>query len=197
MNHPGFTSLRLADMRRVFDEVPMSDRDRRIYQSALNKIEAEWQTRHQDAYGTGLNARDDQHDQVIEVAGQFSDLMAEAIDDVRNGRRSPTEVRSWLRDVRNDFQKLTQQHEGIEISEGRLAGFESMDLADFQADQLTRFPPLANGMSTLAARAQEIAKAREVASRPRQNLSREQMDADQDALARALRRFSALNDRQG
>ncbi|GAA1203214.1 hypothetical protein [Pseudonocardia alaniniphila] len=185
-SHPGYMSPRLADMRRVLDEEPLSDKQRRLVQRALADIEGDWKNSHTDAYERGLAARDEQHDEVLEVAGMFCSQISDAHEDVRHGRKSAAEVRAWLRDVRADFEKLTQQHRGIEASEDSLAQLEAMDLDDYQEQQFTRFPLVRQGAPTLNSKLQTIASRREA---PRFSaLSKAQMDADQDELQRVLRR---------
>ena len=124
MTHPGFTSPRLADMRLVLDEVPLADRERRAVETALAGVETEWQTKKQESYGQGVAERDRQHGEVIGAAEQFIDAIAEARDDVRNGRRSGREVRAWLRDARADFDKLVEQHRGDASGESRATVYE-------------------------------------------------------------------------
>jgi hypothetical protein len=160
MNHPGYSSSKLVDMRRVLDEEPLSDRDRRAVQSALGEIEGEWQDRHRTHYQQGIEARDGQHGEVLDVAEQFVEAIAERRDDVRNGRRPANEVRAWLRDARAAFEQLTQQHRGIEASEEELAAFEGMDVAEFQADRFARFPGAMAGHVTLGQKIAEVQQRR-------------------------------------
>lgn len=178
--HPGFTSPRLCDMRRVLDEVPLSARDHRAAEKALADIEAEWQGKHRDAYTAGVDARDNQHDEVLTVTEQFRELIAETIDDVRNGRRSPKEVRSWLRDVHADHGRLADQHRGIEATEDRLSEYEAMSPDDYQAQVFERHPLLVQGATTLRGKAQDNASRVQPASGAGMS------DDDQDALIREL-----------
>jgi hypothetical protein len=191
--HPGLTSPRLADMRMVLDEV-MSDRERRAVESALSDVETEWKGKKKESYEQGVAERDRLHTEVLDVAGQFIDQIAEARDDVRNGRRSGREMRAWLRDARADFDKLVEQHRGILASEASLAAQESQDAAAYQDQFFARFPRLASSAPTLASRVREIlSRPRRPATTPYQ--TREELDRAQDELVRELRRFPALGQR--
>ena len=114
---------------------------------------------------------------------------------MRNGRQTGREVRAWLRDVRADFAKLMQQHQGIIASEANLAAMEGQDPAAYQAQTFARFPSLAKGAPTLAQRAGEILRRpRRTATGPTPQ-TQEEFDAAQDELVRALKRFPALGRR--
>ena len=191
--HPGFTSPRLADMRTVLDDVALPDRERRAVESALADVENDWQGRKQESYAHGVDERDRLHTEVLDVAGEFIDQIAEARDDVLNGRRNGRETRAWLRDARADFGKLVEQHRGIIASETALAAREAQDPADFQDETFARFPRLVNGAVTLAA------KVRDILSRPRRVAApyqtRDEIERAQDDLVRELKRFPAIRPR--
>lgn len=195
MTHPGLNSPRLIEMRTVLDDVALPDRERRAIEAALAGIQAEWETKKQEAYSEGVAERDRQHHEVLDVAQVFIDDITERRDDVLNGRRSGREVRAWLRDARADFAKLMQQHRGILASEAKLAEMEGQDPAEFQNGFFARFPSLARGAPTLAQRAGEILR------RPRRSATgpvgqtKEEFDAAQDALVRELKRFPAMGRR--
>lgn len=184
MSHPGLSSPDLTEMRRVLDEVALPDRDRRAVQTALAEIEGHWKNQHQESYGAGVTERDRLHDEVLTVVDQFHTRVSEAIDDVRNGRRTAKEVRSWLRDVHTDHQRLTEQHRGITAREDGLAKYEAMSPEDFQAEQFRRFPMLTKAAPTIAAKVTE--QSYRPPAVPRQSQS--QADADQDALAAEISR---------
>lgn len=192
MTHPGLNSPRLADMRAVLDEVALSNNERYQIESALSEIEADWENQRRTAYDHALGVRDDQHDEVIQVAGEFDALLAERYDDVRHGRCSPQEARAWLRDVRADFDVLTRQHRGIETSEDRLEAMESQSVDTYQAERLARLSTLGASSPTLMTKIAESIREQERRSvnQSVQHRSKEEIDAEQDALARALRRRS-------
>ena len=189
MTHPGLTSPRLADMRTALDEMNLSDRERREIEAALASIESEWADKRREAYDQAIKIRDGQHEEVIQVTEAFVETIAERYDDVRNGRRSPQEVRAWLRDVRADFDVLSRQHHGIETSEDRLEAMDAMSVDDYQAQRLARLSSLGASAPTLAGRIAETTRQqRSSANGPRR--SREEIDAEQDDLVRALGRGS-------
>lgn len=192
MTHPGLNSTRLADMRTVLDEVALPDRERRAVEAALAGIQAEWENRKQQAYGEGVAERDRQHHEVLDAAEAFIDEITGRRDDVRNGRRTGREVRAWLRDARADFAKLVQQHQGIIASEAKLAEMEAQDPAAYQAQTFARFPSLANSGPTLAQRAGEILRRPRRSATGSAGQTKEELDAAQDELVSALKRFPAI-----
>lgn len=184
MSHPGLSSPDLTEMRRVLDEVALPDRDRRALETALAEIEGHWKNQHRESYGAGVAERDRLHDEVLTVVEQFHSRVTEAIDDLRNGRCSHKDVRTWLRDVHTDHQRLTEQHRGIAAREDGLAEYEAMSPEDYQAEQLRRFPLLAKAAPTLAVKVAEHSYRPPAVPRKSQS----QADADQDALAAEMSR---------
>lgn len=195
MIHDGLSSSLLRDMRPVLDDVVMADRQRRLVETVISTVEANWQTQRQEKYADALAVRDREHQTVLDVASQFLELIAERAEDVRNGRRAPEEVRGWLRDVQASHQTLTKLHRGVESTEDELSELEAMSPDDFQAKQYERFPLLVDGSPTLAALVEaEASRVRMKAMMP----SKQQMDADQDAmLAERGIRFPASRRPQG
>lgn len=182
----GFDSVLLADMRHVVDTVTMSDREKRLASKAVDQLEAHWLGVKQERYAAALSGRDDEHETVLQVAREFKTRLVEAIEDVRNGRRDPGQVRGWLRDVRSDHASLAGIHRTVEAMENELAALNAKTADEFQEDQFRRFPSGASGAPTLAALMAEQERKRREAAAPR--LSRQQIDEDQDALADALHR---------
>jgi hypothetical protein len=188
MTHPGLNSPRLADMRAVLDEVALSNNERHEIELALSDIEADWESKRREAYDHALGVRDDQHDEVIGAADAFGGVIAEWYDNVRNGRCSPQEARAWLRDVRADFDVLTGQHRGIETSEDRLAAMDTMSVDTYQAERLARLSSLGASSPTLMTKIAEFRREQERRSQANGfRRSKEEIDAEQDALVRALR----------
>lgn len=139
-------------------------------------------TRHRQAYDNAVGVRDGLHADVIAEANARRDEVLAATEAVRAGRLSAREARSGLRDIIADHDRLMEKHIGIESSEDRLAEFDEMDPEEHQAAQLQRFPMLGRGNPEFAAMIGEPGRGR----RPTGHVDRAQLDADQDALIRAL-----------
>ncbi|MCE0764826.1 hypothetical protein LWC35_18215 [Pseudonocardia kujensis] len=185
-DHPGMFSPRIADMRQLLEDEDLNDTARRRIETAIEEIDTEWSNRKRSGYEKGIAERDRNHEEVLAAVGEFRDAVAQATDDVRNGRRPADDVRKWLRDVRADFDKLTKWHRGIEASEQRLTDVEAMTASDYQEAQFERFPLTMNGATTLGAKLAEYANRRPAHRGPR--LSKAQIDAEQDTLLKELRR---------
>jgi hypothetical protein len=186
-DHPGLSSPRIADMRQLLESEELNDTARRRVETAIEEIETVWANRKREGYDKGVAERDRNHAELLEATNQFRELIKQRADDVRNGRWSAAEARSWLRDVRADFDKLTRWHRGIESSEERLTEVDAMTVDQFQAAQFTRFPMTAGASPTLAAKLAEDANRR-TSRRTGPGLSKAQIDADQEALARGVGR---------
>lgn len=138
---------------------------------------------HRQAYDNAVGVRDGLHADVIAEANARRDEVLAAIEAVRTGRLSAKEARSGLRDIIADHDRLTEKHVGIESSEDRLAEFDEMDPEEHQSATLQRFPMLGRASSPdFTAMIGEPGKTR----RPTGHIDRAQLDADQDALIRAL-----------
>lgn len=77
MSHDGLTSTRLPLMRRALDEMVLSERERRAVDKAVSRVDADWYTKHRDAYTSALTTRDQEHDVIVAAAEEFRPASAD------------------------------------------------------------------------------------------------------------------------
>lgn len=139
-SEPLLSTNRLHDMRARLDDVPLSPNARQAAEAGIARIEQHWAQRKNDQYAASIAKRDEQHATVVQVAKDGREKAKSILDKVRNGRMSAKEARVWVRNVLGEHADLVAMHDAISDSESSLEVMEAMDVADFQADQMDRFP---------------------------------------------------------
>lgn len=137
---PLLATNRIHDMRARIDDIPLSPNARKAVEVGIARIEQHWERRKQEAYQASLAKRDDQHATVIQVAIDGREKAKKIRDQVEHGRMSPREARAWVRNVLGDHGQLVEMHEAVAKTESSLEAMEAMDVADYQAEYMDRFP---------------------------------------------------------
>lgn len=97
---------------------------------------------HQRAYQDALHVRDRLHGETVAEANEHLDAVRGLQAGLRDGRLTPAEARSQLRDIDAARERLLGTHRGIESSEDRLTEMEAVTPAEHHEAMVGRFPAL-------------------------------------------------------
>lgn len=178
MTHPGFTSRRLADMRAVLDEEPLTPINRDVVAGAIASVEARWADDQRTSYANGVAMRDELYRSLVDGNTRLRVVGASITAQVRTGRVDAARGRSILRDAMAEHAHLVASLVGLATADTDLAGKEAASADEYQDQQFDRQPMLLAHAPTLnnaiadyqAAHADELntrLEAARRASRPR------------------------------
>ncbi|WP_326561391.1 hypothetical protein [Micromonospora sp. NBC_01796] len=138
----------LSDWRLYREETPMlSDKGKRIIDTAIHRQETKWQKLHQEAYDDRANRRFDQRDEkVVGACTEMRRRLGEIRRAIRNGevvdRADLREFRAQIRDMTAKRARVTDLHETILAEDDELAAFAEKTVDEFQREQLGKFSVL-------------------------------------------------------
>lgn len=139
----------LREMRTIVAEATVTPYERKAIEGGLKLVEKYWEGRHREQYDQAMTVRMDQYERVAGSAIRHVREAGDLLAGVENGRVSPKEARTWLRDAVATHSRLLQQHQAIVDTEDEYAALEAMTPDQYQEDQMNRFHSTRNTAPSL------------------------------------------------
>lgn len=144
--------LTLQQAAALLEDPPavLSDQQKRRLGSWVDKYQTTWRNKQKERYQAAAKLLEERRDQIEEDLETLAEMAADVRDDLDHGRVSAEEAEAQLKGIFKTIKQLRGRIAGTRSDEEQTWEMVNKNAAEYQREQLRRFPTLAETLPRLS-----------------------------------------------